>query len=336
MGRVAIVTGGTRGIGRAISIALKDAGCTVVANYASDDAKAEAFTRETGIAARKWDVADFDACVAAVSAIAAEHRPGGDPRQQCRHHARRDHAQDEPRRLGPGARYQSRRLLQHVQAVWEGMLTQEFRPHRQYRLDQRSGRPVRPGQLRGVRSRASTASPRRWPRKARPRGSPSTPSHRAISTPKWSRPFLPTCWRRSSPASRSAGSARPQEIARGVAFLVADEAGLRHRLDAVHQWRPAYVLTPGGAWAHALSAEARRCSLKHLPRLSSARKVTRRASGPELAGSSRHADVRCEPCYHEEVNGGRFPCRSAGPRPASGAGGAFFAISVSPSPRARC
>jgi acetoacetyl-CoA reductase len=75
MARVAIVTGGTRGIGRAISIALKDAGHRVVANYASDDARAEAFTQETDIPAKKWDVADYDACVAAVSAIAAEYGP---------------------------------------------------------------------------------------------------------------------------------------------------------------------------------------------------------------------------------------------------------------------
>ena len=75
MSRVAIVTGGTRGIGRAISIALKEAGCTVIANYASDDTKAQAFTRETGIATRKWDVADFDACIAAANAIAAEFGP---------------------------------------------------------------------------------------------------------------------------------------------------------------------------------------------------------------------------------------------------------------------
>src|SRR5258708_10693791 len=70
MARVAIVTGGTRGIGRAVDIARKDAGCLVLANYASDDAKADEFTKETGIAARKWDVSDFDACVAAVGAIA--------------------------------------------------------------------------------------------------------------------------------------------------------------------------------------------------------------------------------------------------------------------------
>jgi acetoacetyl-CoA reductase len=75
MARVAIVTGGTRGIGRAISVALKEAGYTVIANYASDDAKAEGFTRETGIVARKWDVSDFDACIAAAGAIAAEFGP---------------------------------------------------------------------------------------------------------------------------------------------------------------------------------------------------------------------------------------------------------------------
>ncbi len=71
MTRVAIVTGGTRGIGRAISVALKEAGHTVVANYGSDDARAEAFSKETGIASRKWDVSDLDACTAAVNEIAS-------------------------------------------------------------------------------------------------------------------------------------------------------------------------------------------------------------------------------------------------------------------------
>ncbi len=75
MARVAIVTGGTRGIGRAIAIALKDAGCLVLANYASDVTKADIFSRETGIAARQWDVSDLDACVAAAGAIANEFGP---------------------------------------------------------------------------------------------------------------------------------------------------------------------------------------------------------------------------------------------------------------------
>src|SRR6266566_2083621 len=75
MGRVAIVTGGTRGIGAAISVALKEAGRTVVANYAHDDQKAERFSGDATIAVRKWDVSDLEACVASVSAIAEEFGP---------------------------------------------------------------------------------------------------------------------------------------------------------------------------------------------------------------------------------------------------------------------
>ena len=72
MTRVAIVTGGTRGIGRAISISLRDAGYKVVANYASNDERAKSFSDETNIPARKWDVSDFGACIDAVNGIAKE------------------------------------------------------------------------------------------------------------------------------------------------------------------------------------------------------------------------------------------------------------------------
>ncbi|WEK45339.1 MAG: acetoacetyl-CoA reductase [Candidatus Andeanibacterium colombiense] len=64
MARVAIVTGGTRGIGKAISLALKAQGRTVVANYAGNEEKARAFTEETGIATYKWDVGDHEATLA--------------------------------------------------------------------------------------------------------------------------------------------------------------------------------------------------------------------------------------------------------------------------------
>ena len=60
MSRVAIVTGGTRGIGEAISLALKEMGYAVAANYAGNDEKAKAFTDKTGIAAFKWDVGRSD------------------------------------------------------------------------------------------------------------------------------------------------------------------------------------------------------------------------------------------------------------------------------------
>lgn len=75
MSRVAIVTGGTRGIGAAISIALKDAGYKVAASYAGNDEKANAFKAETGIGVHKWDVADYQACVDGIAGIEAELGP---------------------------------------------------------------------------------------------------------------------------------------------------------------------------------------------------------------------------------------------------------------------
>jgi acetoacetyl-CoA reductase len=73
MARVAIVTGGTRGIGEAISIALQAEGRTVIANYTGNEAKARAFTEATGIATARWDVGDHQATLAAVAAIIEEH-----------------------------------------------------------------------------------------------------------------------------------------------------------------------------------------------------------------------------------------------------------------------
>lgn len=70
--KTALVTGGTRGIGKAICIALKDAGYKVVANYAGNAEAAKKFTDETGIAAYKWDVAVFDECAAGIAHIESE------------------------------------------------------------------------------------------------------------------------------------------------------------------------------------------------------------------------------------------------------------------------
>ena len=75
MTRVALVTGGTRGIGEAISVALKKAEFTVAANYAGNDAAAAAFKEKTGIAVYKFDVGDFDACKEAVAKIEADLGP---------------------------------------------------------------------------------------------------------------------------------------------------------------------------------------------------------------------------------------------------------------------
>lgn len=75
MARVAVVTGGTRGIGEAISVALNKAGYVVAANYAGNDERAATFTARTGIKAYRWDVSDFDACVAGAARIEAELGP---------------------------------------------------------------------------------------------------------------------------------------------------------------------------------------------------------------------------------------------------------------------
>ncbi|HKM64746.1 MAG TPA: acetoacetyl-CoA reductase [Acidisphaera sp.] len=75
MARVAVVTGGTRGIGAAISMELKQAGRTVVASYASNDEAAQAFKREHGIDVIKFDAASFEQCQEAVEKISRDHGP---------------------------------------------------------------------------------------------------------------------------------------------------------------------------------------------------------------------------------------------------------------------
>ena len=75
MARVAIVTGGTRGIGEAISLQLQAMGLTVAANYAGNEERARAFTERTGIPAFRWDVGDYDATQAGVAAVEAALGP---------------------------------------------------------------------------------------------------------------------------------------------------------------------------------------------------------------------------------------------------------------------
>ncbi|CDZ52527.1 beta-ketoacyl-ACP reductase [Neorhizobium galegae] len=75
MSRVALVSGGTRGIGAAISVALKAAGYRVAANFAGNEEKAKAFHDETGIPVFKWDVSSYQACVDGIAQVEAELGP---------------------------------------------------------------------------------------------------------------------------------------------------------------------------------------------------------------------------------------------------------------------
>ena len=79
MARVALVTGGTRGIGAAISKALKAAGHTVVANYGGNDEAANKFKGETGIPVTKFDVSDAGACESGIKAIEGEQALSREP-----------------------------------------------------------------------------------------------------------------------------------------------------------------------------------------------------------------------------------------------------------------
>ena len=95
MARVALVTGGTRGIGAAISKALKAAGYKVAANYAGNDEAAEKFKAETGIPVYKWDVVRLRRLRRRHQAGRGRSRPGRCSGQQCRHHPDGDVPQDD-------------------------------------------------------------------------------------------------------------------------------------------------------------------------------------------------------------------------------------------------
>jgi acetoacetyl-CoA reductase len=75
MSRVAIVTGGTRGIGEAISLTLKAQGLKVAANYAGNDERAKAFAERTGVSVYKWDVSNYDACQKGAARVAEDLGP---------------------------------------------------------------------------------------------------------------------------------------------------------------------------------------------------------------------------------------------------------------------
>jgi len=126
MARIALVTGGTRGIGEAISLALQAAGCTVVATYAGNDDAAAAFKEKNGINVVKFDVGDYDASHAAVQKVEADTGPidilvnnAGITRDAPFHKMTKDHWNDV-------IRTDLDSLFNVTSAVWNGMRARGF------------------------------------------------------------------------------------------------------------------------------------------------------------------------------------------------------------------
>ena len=185
MGRVAVVTGGTRGIGHAISIALKHKGCRVAATYAGNDAAARQFQADTGIPVYKFDVGDYAACQDGVTRIARDLGPRRHPRQQRRHHARDAMLHRMKRRTGTrsvtnlDSVFNMTRLVIEAACARAASAASSTSPPStaaRARMGQTNTRPPR---------RGCSASPRRWRRRARARASTSTSSRRATSAPRW-------------------------------------------------------------------------------------------------------------------------------------------------------
>ena len=224
MARVAIVTGGTRGIGAAIATTLKAAGYKVAATYAGNDAAAEAFFKETDIAVHKFDVSDFEACKRGVTKITADLGPvdilvnnAGITRDGTLH--RMDHASWQAvidTNLGS--------CFNMSKAVWEGMNTRGF------------GRIVNIGSINGqggqygqVNYAAAKSGIHGFTKALAQEGAPKGITVNAIAPGYTSTDMVaavPANVLEKIVAKIPVGRlGKAEEIASGVVFLVADDSG---------------------------------------------------------------------------------------------------------------
>jgi acetoacetyl-CoA reductase len=223
-GRVAIVTGGTRGIGEAISVALKNAGYHVAANYMGNDERAKAFSERTGIPVYKWNVADFDECQKGVAKVVADLGPvdvivnnagitrDGTMRKMARH------GWDDVLDTNLGG------CFNMCKAAWEGMLSRNF------------GRVVNIGSINGqagqygqVNYAAAKSGIHGFTKALAQEGAPKGITVNAIAPG-----YVDTDMVAAVPADvlekikariPVGRLGQASEIARGVLFLVADDAG---------------------------------------------------------------------------------------------------------------
>lgn len=225
MARVALVTGGSRGIGAAISKGLKAAGYTVAASYAGNDEAAAAFTAETGIKTYKWDVSDFDACAAGVATVEAELGPidvlvnnAGITKDGMFHKMTKDQWYGV-------INTNLNSLFNMTRQVWEGMRARKFGRvicissvnGQKGQMGQVNYSAAKAGDIGFVKALAQEGARAGITVNAICPGYIGTDMVRAIAQDVLDKAILPQI-----PVGRLG---EPEEIARAVVFLAADEAG---------------------------------------------------------------------------------------------------------------
>ena len=225
MARVALVTGGSRGIGAAISKGLKAAGYKVAASYAGNDEAAAAFTKETGIPTYKWDVSDYDACAAGIAKVESELGPidvlvnnAGITKDSMFHKMSKDQWYGV-------INTNLNSLFNMTRPVWEGMRARKFGRvicissvnGQKGQMGQVNYSAAKAGDIGFVKALAQEGARAGITVNAICPGYIGTDMVRAIAQDVLEKAILPQI-----PVGRLG---EPEEIARAVVFLAADDAG---------------------------------------------------------------------------------------------------------------
>ncbi|MCA3593852.1 MAG: acetoacetyl-CoA reductase [Methylobacterium sp.] len=225
MARVALVTGGSRGIGAAISKGLKAAGYKVAASYAGNDEAAAAFTKETGIPTYKWDVSDYDACAAGIAKVESDLGPidvlvnnAGITKDGMFHKMTKDQWYGV-------INTNLNSLFNMTRPVWEGMRARKFGRvicissvnGQKGQMGQVNYSAAKAGDIGFVKALAQEGARAGITVNAICPGYIGTDMVRAIAQDVLEKAILPQI-----PVGRLG---EPEEIARAVVFLAADEAG---------------------------------------------------------------------------------------------------------------
>ena len=226
MARVALVTGGTRGIGAAISKALKGAGYSVAANYGGNDEAAQKFKAETGIPVFKWDVSNFDTCAEGVKKVEAEVGPvdvlennAGITRDAMFHRMK-------PEQWSAVINTNLGSLFNMTRQVWEGMRERKFGRvvnissinGQKGQMGQTNYSAAKAGELGFTKALAQEGARAGITVNAICPGYINTEMVQAVPKDVLEKSILPRI-----PIGRLG---EPEEIARCVVFLAADDAGL--------------------------------------------------------------------------------------------------------------